>query len=102
MSTAKNCCHVSVLSMVIKVFEKLVNNRIADHLEKYDAFSDFQYGFRPSWSSANLGTVLSERIAGVFDISGATRAVPLDISKVFDSVWHAGLFHKLKSYGFSG
>ena len=48
MYTAKNCCHVSVLSMVIKVFEKLVNNRIADHLEKYDAFSDFQYGFRPS------------------------------------------------------
>ena len=29
-STAKNCCPVSLLSVVSKVFEKLVNNRIAD------------------------------------------------------------------------
>ena len=26
----------------------------------------------------------------------------LDISKVFDRVWHAGLLHKLKTYGISG
>ena len=33
-STAKNYCPVSVLSVVSKVFEKLVNNRIVDQLEK--------------------------------------------------------------------
>ena len=44
-STAKNYCPVSLLSVVSKVFEKLVNNRIVDHLEKYGLFSDFQYGF---------------------------------------------------------
>ena len=26
----------------------------------------------------------------------------LDISKAFDRVWHAGLLHRLKSYGISG
>ena len=26
----------------------------------------------------------------------------LDISKAFDRVWHADIFHKLKSYGISG
>ena len=45
-STAKNYRPVSLLSVVSKVFEKLVNNRIVDHLEKCSLFSDFQYGFR--------------------------------------------------------
>ena len=47
-STAKNFHPVSLLSVVSKIFEKLVNNRIVDHLEKYGIFSDFQYGFRSS------------------------------------------------------
>ena len=34
-STAKNYRLVSLLSVVSKVFEKLVNNRIIDHLEKF-------------------------------------------------------------------
>ena len=34
--------------------------------------------------------------------SGATQAVALDISKAFDRVWHAGLLHKLMSYGIAG
>ena len=45
---------------------------------------------------------LSDRIARAFNRSGATRAVACDISKAFDRVWHAGLLHKLKSYGISG
>ena len=45
---------------------------------------------------------MSDRIARAFNSSGATRAVALDISKAFDRVWHAGLLHKLKSYGISG
>ena len=32
--------------VVSNIFEKLVNNRLVDHLEKYGLFSDFQYGFR--------------------------------------------------------
>ena len=54
-------------------------------------FSDFQYGFRSSQSTANRLTVMSDIIFRAFDRTGATQAVALDISKVFDSVWHAGL-----------
>ena len=50
----------------------------------------------------SLLTAISDRIARVFNRSGATRAMALDISKVFNRVWHAGLLHKLKSYGISG
>ena len=47
-STAKNYRPVSLLSVVSKVFEKLVNNRIVDHLEKSGFFSDFHNGFGSS------------------------------------------------------
>ena len=71
-STAKNYRPVSFLSVVSKVFEKLVNNRIVDHLEKCGLFSDFQYGFRSSGSTADLLTVLSDRTAKAFNTFVAT------------------------------
>ena len=46
-------------------------------------------------------SVVSDRTARAFNRSGETRAMALDISKAFDRVWHAGLLHKLKSYGIS-
>ena len=67
----KNYRLISLLSVVGKVFEKLINNGIADHLEKCGLFSDFQYGFRSSRSTTNLRTVVSYRIA--FKRSEATR-----------------------------
>ena len=72
-STAKDYHPVSLLSVVSKAFEKLVNYRIFDHLEKCGLFSDFQYGFRNSRSTADLLTVASDRIARAFNRSGATR-----------------------------
>ena len=85
-SAAKICCPVSILFVVSKVFEKLVNNKIVDHLETCDVFSGFQYGFRSSPSTADLLTVVSDRIARAFNRSGATPTVALDISKAFHRV----------------
>ena len=101
-STAKNYHPVSLLPVVGKVFEKLVNNKIVHHLEKRGLFSDLEYGFRSSQSTVDLLTVASDRIARAFNRSGTTRAMALDISKAFDRVWHAGLLHKLTSDGISG
>ena len=101
-STARNYFSISLLSVVSKVFEKLVNNTIVDYLKKFDIFSDFQYGFRSFQSTIDLLTVVSDKIARAFNRSEATRAVALDISKAFDSVWHAGLLHKVESYVISG
>ena len=41
-STAKSYHPVSLLSVVKEVFEKLVSNRIIDHLEICSLFSDYQ------------------------------------------------------------
>ena len=64
-STDKNYRPVSLFSVVSKVFEKLANNKIVDHLEKYDIFSDFHYGFRSSRSMTDLLTVVSDRVARI-------------------------------------
>ena len=49
-------------------------------------FFYFQFSYRSSRSTADLLTVVSDRIARAFNGSGATRAVPLDISMAFDRV----------------
>ena len=69
-SNVQNYRPVSLLSVVTKVFEKLVNNRIVDHLEIVD--HHFQYGFSSSRSTTDLLTVVSDRIATAFHRSGAT------------------------------
>ena len=68
--TAKNYHPVSLLSAAEKVFEKCVNNRIVNHLEKCGLFSDFQNGFRSSQSTADLLTAEPDRISRVTDSSG--------------------------------
>ena len=94
-STAGNYRPVNLLSVFSKFFEKLVNNRSFGHEEKCVFFSGFQYGFRSSRSTADLLTVVSDKIARAFNRSQATGAVARDITKAFDRVWHAGLLQKL-------
>ena len=79
-----------------------MNNGIVDHLGKCDLFSYSKYGFRSSGSTTDLLTVVSDRIDRAFNRSGAIRAVPLDISKAFHKVSHAGLLHKVNSWGILG
>ena len=68
---AKSCNHVSHLSVVTKIFEKLVNSRLVDNLEKCSFFSDILYGFRTSQSTADLLTFVSDTTARACNRSGA-------------------------------
>ena len=45
---------------------------------------------------------VSDRIARVFHMSGATEAVALVVSKAFDRIWYTDLLQKLNSYRSSG
>ena len=58
----KNYRPASLLFVTGKVFEKLVNNKIVDHLGKCCLFSHFQYGFRPSGLTAILLRIAFNRI----------------------------------------
>ena len=91
------------INLVDKAKPKQGNCPLCQANLKSGLFSDFQYGFRSSQSNVDLLIVVSERTARAFNRSGATQTVALDISKAsIDRVWHAGLLHKLRSYGISG
>ena len=90
-----------VFFLCLVVFERLVNNRIADHLKKCGLYSDFQYGFMSSRSTADLLTVACDRVTRAFIRSGTTLVVALVISNAFGMVWPAGFLQKLKSYRIS-
>ena len=60
---AKNYHPVKLLSAASKIFKKLVNNRLGDHLQKFVIFSNFYYGFRACRSTADHLTVVFDRIA---------------------------------------
>ena len=66
----------SILLFVVCIV-LLANNRPVDHLENCCFCSDFQYGFRSSWSTVDLMTVIFERITEFFVKSKAIRAMPL-------------------------
>ena len=97
LETSKNCKEVKHIMIMI-----IATMYIFFTLCDIWLTVDFQYGFKSCWSTAGLLTVASDRIAMAFNRSGATRAVALDISKAFDKVWHAGLLHRLRSFGISG
>ena len=55
-------------------------------LEKCGLFTYFQYGFKSSRSTADLLTVVSDRIGSAFNKFYTTRALTLVISKACDKV----------------
>ena len=92
---------LSLKTTALLVFFLCLVKSCVDHLEKCGLFPDLQYGFRCFRSTADLLTVLSATIARIFNRSGATGAVALNISKALNRVWNAGLLYRLKSYGIS-
>ena len=101
-SDPRNYRPISLLPIISKVFEAVLNNFIVRHMNSLNLFTDRQYGFRASRSTADVLTVISDRFYRVLGCGGQARAIALDISKAFDKVWHAGLIHKLRRYGISG
>ena len=99
-STANNYCPVSLLSVVSKFFEKLVNNGIVDHLEKCGLFSDFQYGFR--FSLLIFSQLYQVELLGILTGLELVELWHLIYARLFHRVWHAGLLHRLTSHGISG
>ena len=98
-SLIKNYRPVSLLSILSKIYERVIYNALFNYFKDKGLFTLSQSGFLPGDSCiAQLLSIIHE-IQTAFDNNSAVdvRGVSLDISKVFDKVWHNGLLFKLKN-----
>ena len=63
----------SLLPIISKIFESFINDIPTKYLDITGLFSDLQYGFHAFRSTADIPTVLSERIYNSLDAGGETR-----------------------------
>ena len=93
---------ISLLSIISKVMETVVNKQLQNHLLNIDLISSRQFGFRPHHSTADLLNILAQTWNASLDRSEEVCIVACDIKGAFDRVWHNGIFAKLRSKGVSG
>ena len=93
---------VSILTVLSKVLEKLMYNRLMAFIEKFKILYDFQFGFRKAHSTAMALMSVYDQILKALQNESYSIGVYLDISKAFDTINHDILFQKLQCYGISG
>jgi len=101
-ANATNYRPISLLPIVSKIMEKIINNKLMRYLEGNNLLHSSQFGFRKQRSSLQSVLSISQAAEDALDAGEEYRIVSLDISSAFDKVWHAGLLSKLRSYGISG
>ena len=86
---------ISLLSIIGKAFEKIINARLRWYGAKHQWFSPSQHGFLESKSTITaIGSLISTVEEG-FRIKQSTLASLLDISGAFDNAWHPSILNGL-------
>ena len=99
---AKNYRPISLMPIVAKIMEKIINDKLMRYLETNKMLHPSQFGFRKKHSTLQALLTITQPAEDALDSNQEYRVVSLDISSAFDKVWHAGLISKLNSYGVSG
>ncbi len=87
---------ISLLPVIAKLFEKLLLKRLKPIIEQQNLIPDHQFGFRQKHSTIDQIHRITDVIKNALEEKKICSAVFLDVAKAFDTVWHAGLIHKLK------
>jgi hypothetical protein len=98
---ASNYRPVSLTSILCKLLEKLIRKRIIEHMDKFNLFSDKQFGFMGGRSTSLQLLKVLDKWTNVLDEGGVLNAVYMDFMKAFDKVPHTRLLVKMKAYGLS-
>ena len=93
---------ISVLPILAKVFEKIVNSRLIDFLEVNNVLFRHQYGFRKKHSTKMSLINLSNSLLKYLDDGQSTVGIFIDFKKAFDTINHKILVTKMSHYGIRG
>ena len=93
---------VSLLSIISKVLEKIINQPIVNHLERRHLLPDSQFGFRRGRRTAHILAALKYEWVHALGHGGCAQVLAMDIAGDFDLVSHIGLLHKAQTAGING
>ena len=90
---------ISLTSVVCKVLESLIRDKIEAHLRSCNMLSNKQYGFLKGRSTILQLLKVFDNISEIIDSGVPVDIIYTDFKKAFDSVPHNRLLVKLKSFG---
>ena len=93
---------ISQLSVMSKIFEKVVKNRLMDYLNTNNILHQNQFGFQKGKSTQDALLRFSKMLYENIDRGNSTLSIFIDFSKAFDTVSHKILLSKLSHYGIRG
>ena len=86
---------ISLISSILKLFERVIEQRLRSHLEHIRFINKHQSGFRKAKSTDDHLFRLSESFMESFNRGEHVVAAFLDVEKAFDNIWHNGLRYKI-------
>ena len=93
---------VSITSIISKVMESIVRDRIVEHLMKHSILANDQHGFVPGRDCITQLLLCLEEWTSMVEKAEIFDVIYTDFSKAFDSVAHERLLRKLGNYGIKG
>jgi hypothetical protein len=93
---------ISLLPVMSKVFEKVINTRITKVLDNKGYIDENQYGFRKNHSTEDAILKFTDEIERDISEKKHVVSVFVDVSKAFDSCDHTILINKIRKIGLYG